>query len=619
MNLAIDLKKIDIRLIGSIVIPLLLFGIVLSLKLPHVYTRVIGNYSFIFFLLVFVAYYGIYRLPGRWKIFVGFGGTLLLCSLTLSYRWSSGFSDNFMMGGLLPYKDAKNYYVGANLILNGLPLEGAGQGTERPLFPGFLSSVLFGTGQNLQVSLAILTLLAGAGLYFSSLRIANSFGPTSASLYSTFLFFYIHSWLGYTMSELYGFIMGCFAFALMWHVARDFRWFDLILGVLTLLIAVSARAGAFLVFPLLILWVGWIFRGEKRYAIKARVYALLVTVAGYFALNSLYGKLLGVPAGSTFSNFAYAMYGQVRGGTGWHSAIEELGTRNPSLVYQAALQFFLAHPISLFIAIAKSYRDFFFPGYPNILPFDFYGQPAWLTYLLWVAFMALLIRGTILLVKSMRWNVSSLLIAAFAGILFSVPFLPPIDGGSRFHASTMPFLYVIPAVGASRLIKRDQATSSKIMEIEGLRFTSILLILLTVIAPIFISSLNAKPSAEAIACPPNQAAFTIQVNPSSFIDLVQDGGASCGFAPEICLSDFEAYNTEMQYDDFYQFTSSVAQQNNLRVIPAINWNGDQFRYFFVRSSLNLGNGSQNLLSGCATEVVTKSQKIYLVESVVPND
>jgi len=69
----------------------------------------------------------------------------------------SGFSDNFVIGGLLPYKDAKNYYLGANLLLNGLPIRIAGQALGRPLFPGFLSSLLLLTGQNLKVALAVLT------------------------------------------------------------------------------------------------------------------------------------------------------------------------------------------------------------------------------------------------------------------------------------------------------------------------------------------------------------------------------------------------------------------------------------------------------------------------------
>jgi len=612
-------KKFDFVSISSIAIPILFFGMILALKIPYPYTRVFSRFSFILLISVLVIYYLTYKLPARFIVLAGLGFTLLLCALTLSYRWSSGFSDNFLIGGLLPYKDAKNYYLGANLLLNGLPLENAGQATERPLFPSFLSLLLFLSKQNLQVSLAILTLLAGAGLYFSSIRVLGSFGPASASLYSALMFIYIQSWLGYTMSELYGFIMGCLAFSVIWSVAHKFKWFDFVLGLLALLIAVSARAGAFIILPMLALWAGWILRGNNRFSFRTGAYAVLIIVAGYFLVNSVYGKLVGVPEGSSFGNFAYALYGQVRGGTGWHSAIEELGTRNQSVVYRAALQFFLAHPFSLLIAFAKSYRDFFLPGYSNIFPFDVPWQPAWLTYILWTGFMVSLIWAIVLLLRNFRLNLSSLLVTGFTGILLSIPFLPPIDGGSRFHASTVPFMYIIPAVGVSKLLKQKPVDLTKTTTSTGLRLSTSIIVFLTIVAPLLIYSFSTKPETGDIACSSGQEAFTIKVNPSSHIDLIQGGRASCGFSPAICLDDFETHNTEISSDDFYQFMLSRAQEMDIRVIPAINFKDDEFRYFFVRPEMILNNRSQGLLSGCATEILTRNQQIYLVESIVPKD
>ena len=78
------------------------------------------------------------------------------------------------------------------------------------------------------------------------------------------------------------------------------------------------------------------FRGAKRFSLLAVILTLAALAAGYFVANTLYPRLVGVPDGSSFSNFAYTLYGQVRGGAGWHSAIDELGTRDPSVVYQTA-------------------------------------------------------------------------------------------------------------------------------------------------------------------------------------------------------------------------------------------------------------------------------------------
>ena len=85
------------------------------------------------------------------------------------------------------------------------------------------------------------------------------------------------------------------------------------------------------------------------------------------------------------------------------------------------------------------------------------------------------------------------------------------------------------------------------------------------------------------------------------------------------MSDFEANNTEIQSDDFYQFMLSTAQEKDIRVIPTLNLQDDEFYYFFVQPELILDNKSQGLLSGCATKVSTRNQQIYLVESVFPKE
>jgi hypothetical protein len=345
------------------------------------------------FVFTLLLYYLSLRLRGNIGVLVSLGLTMALFALVLSYKWTSGFSDNFMIGGLLPYKDAKNYYLGADLILHGLPMEKAGQATERPLFPGFLSSILMLTGQNLKIAVAVIAQLAAIGLYLSAQQIRQSMGALPASLYITLMYFYIQPLIGYTLSELLGFTLGCLGFVLTWHASHNLKWFDLLPGLITLLVAASARAGAFFIFPILVIWAGWIFRGEKRFSIKAAGYAFLIVSVGYFLVNAAYAQWLGIPSGSAFGNFSYALYGQVRGGTGWHSAIEELGTRNPPAIYRAALQFFLEHPLSLFIGFAQAYRDFFLPGNQSIFAF----RSRWLAergkLVLWVGTIVLLLDG----------------------------------------------------------------------------------------------------------------------------------------------------------------------------------------------------------------------------------
>ncbi len=360
-------------------------------------------------------------------------------------------------------------------------------------------------------------------------------GALAGALYITFMYFYFQLVAGYAMSESLGFIGGCFGFALVWHAARHKKWFDLLLGLALLMVAVSARAGAFFIFPMLTLWAGWAFRGTKRFSFLSVVLILAILGAGYFIVNTVYPRLLGVPEGSSFSNFAYTIYGQVRGGAGWHSAIDELGTRNPSRVYQAAWDAFLATPSDFFKGITRAYRDFFLPGGRSIFVFGAKDRNYELDLVLWGLTIIIMLRGMYLLIFKHRSVISTLLLAGFIGIFLSIPFLPPIDGGMRFYASTMPFLFVLLAVGSSRIADRDEEPAPAKNKLFSLRFIAVSILTLTVLLPPVTLRASARPTLLEPTCSSEQRPFVINVNPGSYIDLVYGENASCGLAPKDML------------------------------------------------------------------------------------
>lgn len=612
MRSALDIIRITPRRAAAWLIPAAFFWFVLALEIPHSITRYFHHFFPLPFLGILFLFYLSFRLRGDLSVLTVFGMTMLLLSMTLSYLWTSGFSDNFLIGGLLPYKDAKNYYIGANLLLNGLPIRVAGQALGRPLFPGFLSSLLLLTGQNLKITLAVLVQLAGIGLYLSARQVRHAMGVLAAALYITFMYFYFQLFAGYAMSEALGFIGGCFGFALLWRAAQTRKWLDLLLGLGVLMAAVSARAGAFFIFPMLALWAGRAFRGAKRFSIFTAIQVLVVVVAGYGIVNTLYPRLVGVPEGSSFGNFAYTIYGQVRGGIGWHSAIAELGTRNPDRVYQAAWEAFLASPTGIFQGVLKAYADFFLPGLSSIFMFE--GNA--LDLILWFLTIALMLRGLYLLVFKLRSSLSALLLAGFIGIFLSIPFLPPIDGGNRFYASTMPFFFVLLAVGASRVLPDETPAPAK-MESFFLRFVSVALLALTVLLPPLILRASSRPALNAPACSADQRPFVIQVNAGSYIDLIRNGSEACGLAPEICFADFQKHNTEMGIDDFYQGLDDLASssQTGMRIIPTVNLLDGYFQYFVMTDGRALTGLSQGMVTGCAARLQTENQRIFLIQSI----
>jgi len=613
-----NIRKADWLRVASVVFPLLLFWVVLTINVPSSFSQYFHQYSPAYFLIVLALYYLSFRLPDKFQVVACLSLTMILFALPLSNMWASGFSDNAIIGGLLPYKDGGFYYYGANLILKGLPVVYANQATERPLFPGFLASVLFLTGQNLQITIAILVQLMGSGLYLAVRQIKNALGVLSASLFAVLLYFYIMPWTGYMMSETLGFALGCFGFALICLVANKFKWVDLLLGLMVLMVAISARAGAFFVFPFLLLWVGWVRRGEKTFSWKDAMYALVIIFVGYFLVNSIYARLLGIPPGLTFRNFSYALYGQVHGGAGWHSAIAELDTRDSSMIYRAAWDYFREHPSDLFIGFAKAYRDFFLAGWHAGDGWNY-----WLNFIFWLITLALTMLGLIRLFKDIRSNFSSLLLAGFMGVFFSIPFLPPVDGGTRFYASTMPFFYAIPAVGVGWLLKNIQTKAMSLghSRIEWIapRFISLTMLGLILFLPPMLYKVGHKPAHQVPACLPEQKPFVIELHPRSYIDLVKDGSTQCGSVPEVCLSASQKNNDEKSTDDFYQalynFTDNTTA--DIRIIPAFELVAEKMHYFFISRDKLPDDPLPALLSGCATRIITKNQTIFQVETINP--
>ncbi|MGB7876669.1 MAG: hypothetical protein WBL25_19985 [Anaerolineales bacterium] len=617
MRAALRIKRINPGEVGAWLLPVITFWLVLGFEIPYSFTRYFHRYVLIVFLGVLLLFYLSFQLRGNQSVLAAFGLTMLLCALTLSYLWTSGFSDNFIISGLLPYKDAKNYYLGSTLLLNGLPIRVAGQALGRPLFPGFLSSMLLLTGQDLKITLAILAQLAGIGIYLSARQVRQGMGALAGTLYITFMYFYFQIVAGYALSESLGFIGGCFGFVLIWHAARHRRWFDFLLGAGLLMVAVSARAGAFLIFPMLALWAGWAFRGSKRYSLLVLILVLTILAGGYFIANSVYPQLVGVPEGSSFGNFAYTIYGQVRGGLGWHSAIDELGTRNPSRVYQAVWEAFLATPSDFFKGTVKAYADFILPGDSSIFVFGAKDHNYILDLILWSLTIIILLRGLYLLIFRLRSDISTLLLAGFIGIFLSIPFLPPIDGGMRFYASSMPFFFVLLGVGVNRFTDRDEEPATAKNGLSLLRFGSVILLTLTVLLPPVTLRASSRPDLNEPLCSAEQRPFAIEVNSGSYIDLVLDKNVSCGLAPNICYEDFLKHNTEMYIDDFYQQLDSLAStsQADMRIIPTINQLDGYFQYFVITDSSVVESSSQKLLSGCASRIQTENQRIFWIESI----
>ena len=238
---------------------------------------------------------------------------------------------------------------------------------------------------------------------------------------------------------------------------------------------------------------------------------------------------------------------------------------------------------------------------------------------MWGLATVLLVIGLIRLRNMASVNLALLLLAGFIGIFLSIPFLPPVDGGSRFYASTIPFFFALPAIGVGRFGGLTEWTASDDAELFWPQLSSMVIIVLMIILPVLIYFLAKRPAFTLPVCPVNQKAFVIQKSQASYVDLMAGSAKSCGFAPNICFTDFETNNTQMKIDDFYQKVDALVKSYGtvVEIVPAANLADGNFHFFFIPGNQLNDMGTPKLYSGCASEIKTQFQSIYFVESVTP--
>ena len=550
--------------------------------------------------------------------------TAIFFSLTLSFLWRSGFSDNKILGGFLPYKDAYYYYQGARLILDGIALpEFSVQAAGRPLFPGFLASLLFLTGRNLQLSIILLALLLGATMYLSAHLLSRSLGVFPATLYAAFSFLYLHPQIGFLHTEVLGLILGNLALILLWQVLQEKKKILFFFGILVLMVAVSARAGAFFVFPMLALWAGYFWRGDRAFSWEIFASALAAIVVMFLVVNSLYARLVVEPGNRNFGNFAYTLYGQIHGGTGWNRAIRDMGTRDPEIIMDAALKTLRKSPVSLLIGSAKAYRDFFLPQERGVFNFHTYGAK-WVNLLFWSGSLLLLLVALYKAILQWKSPHYGLLLAIFIGTFLSIPFLPPIDGGNRFYASTMPLFFAflsLAVAGQDELPALDSV--EKIF--HTVQQSSLILIVLVLVFPLVLFYTAPPVELEFPTCSSEEFPYGVRIDPHFSVQLSSSSvNPDCGTeAQNLCLEDFVANGSRADLDlPFFDevITQVQAGEGITSVFTANNLvkNG-RFHYFFLPADLLASIPPGKTITGCAIrlriEEMSSKPVLYLIESV----
>jgi hypothetical protein len=517
---------------------------------------------------IFLLYLIFSLFPGTIKNTLIFSFIAFLFAISVAGLWGSGQSEQYLIGGIIPFSDARFYYMDARRLLEGAQfVTGAGR---RPLFAALLSSLQWTSGQNLYLSIGFLIIIISLTTYFAVREVHSSENPVAAGLFLVLIFFYIRFLLGKTMSEMIGLPVGLLAFYFLYRSSKEKRNLFFLIGLFLLTLALNARAGAFFILPMLVIWGGLVFPSTKRINWRIIVQGAVVIILG-FGINLLVFNQLSKPDSTPFGNFSFTLYGLSRGGQSWTLIYEEhpefaslpSGQAYAS-VYQMAFDNIRHNPGDLVRGIAGSYATFFSLD-------DYYGSLCWFGGSNTIGAVArlfiyiLMAVGIISTTKKYKDASQSLMLLAFIGIVLSIVAIPPRDSNRmRVFAATFPFFAIIPALGLStifskiplkrRLFSQSQSISPLLPGSVG-----VMLILMMTVLPVTIKDSTKPQTINQLTCPEGFTSLSFRLLSGNYIKIHDQGSLKQDWVPDLQKQNFSRLAHDLPNWELFPVLTKIGQ------------------------------------------------------------
>lgn len=492
-----------------------------------------GLERIIFLLIVFAL---LIRIQGIWGKWLTLTFALLLFSLSLIYKWQT--ADNFStVGGFFPVRDAYDYYQGAQTLIYGMDISGSS--TFRPIYTAFLATIMWLLNGNLQMVLIALAWLNAFAIFIATLEVhktlRNSF---FAAIYLVFGYIFFRRFSGTLLTENLGFLLGNLALFFLLRSATSHRLNYSLFGLFLLTVGLNARAGAYIILPLIVLWAALSFRKDHGFW-RIIVIGVTVTFLG-MAGNWLLAKAINSPTSAMFSNYSYTLYGLAAGNKGWEQVLIDHPGVGPNEIFTLAFEKIKDEP-SLFVqGIAGAYSDYFSASRGA---FSFLLLKRDRNDILNVLLWSLSILGLITAILKREQKPVSLSLAFFAGIMLSVGLVPPIDSTMmRAYATTIPMsLYIVVISGrfvSETLFYKPSVEMGE--SYEDIKFPALLsgvILVASFIVPILLRQFGSTPSTNSsITCEPGKSLTTFTIPNGS--SMIPDEEAKSSYIPTVEYSRF---------------------------------------------------------------------------------
>ena len=503
--------------------------------------------------------------------------TVLMCLLfsfvlfPYSGMLNSGLSDQYALGGVVPWSDAFTMQLNTQRFLYGGAMEQAA--AVRPLSLVSYGLFLYIFNNNYFALHIFLCIIIAICMLFTMDEVNRLYGSITAAFFFTVLFFYIRQRLGTYMTEPYGFICALLSARWILKGLRTNRQYYFIFGFLMLSIALNARPAAMFLFPAFGLWYFFVYMKEKSHRILWAAAALASMLAG-FGMNRLaqiavYGKE-SIPNRQA----AEMVYGLCLGGKSWGdvTSLPEMIALNDSQnvikdVAGLCAPILKEHPENLFKAIKTIYYDSLIKS-PFYGAFSFInGNPKQINSFVRYGFIGLWLAGFILLLLNRKEHPYSLLLAGAIGIILSEMAAVPFSSNYlRLYAVSMwipaCITGITPQFLYERLLKNNE--SKKRIEDPGPERETVscilgLFITITVLfGPEYIKNRPLyRPSVLYGKCKNDEEILIASVDKGSYIYLEEQPSLSFEHIPYFRLPYVRQHIHDTASIEMFPFTDAI--------------------------------------------------------------
>jgi hypothetical protein len=538
-----------------------------------------------------------FRMPGRMSELSSMIITLSLFALALAGLWASGESQSTVLSGLIPLYDARAYYIDALNLINGQDFSIVS--ARRPLFPGLLAVLLSLTNYNLMAALAILAAITALSCYMMAREIQRSHGAEIAVfiLMIVFLFYRVHS--GISMTENLGVALGALGFGLLWRGTTSKSLSIMLTGLLITTLALNARAGAFFLLPLLIIWIAWFFRENARISWRALFLGAGIVALG-FLLNLTLTRLIAVRSGIPFANFSYTLYGLASGGKSWayvyevHPEIGMIQEPEQSIrIYQLAFELMRENPWQTVKGALFNWQMLFSDSWYNI--YSYVGGETWAVTVMarWGMYLlGMLGIGSWLMDR--KDPIKSLIMVLIIGVFISVPFLPPTDAyRMRPYAASIVVLAALPAIGLKFFLEKIGANIPERMPdfdsvlpimSFGLILTSILLV-----GPLIVKFIAQPVNFTLEPCTSGLDSIVIRYDHGTYVNIKKQNAVFMDWMPDYHIGLFRKNSHSLADTNMIEWTGTIEPGHT--VLVALDYQSSQGIPLVVPTTILPAHGS----------------------------